>query len=46
MSPAPKPRDVIYFASPDELREWFDAHHQTAAELWVGYHRKATGRQP
>jgi uncharacterized protein YdeI (YjbR/CyaY-like superfamily) len=44
VSPAPKPRDVVFFASPDELREWFDAHHETANELWVGYHRKATGR--
>ncbi|HEU5203329.1 MAG TPA: YdeI/OmpD-associated family protein [Candidatus Limnocylindrales bacterium] len=44
MSPAPKPRDVIFFASPAELRAWFDAHHETADELWVGYHRKATGR--
>ena len=44
MSPAPKPRDVIFFASPEELRDWFDAHHETTDELWVGYHRKATGR--
>ena len=44
MSPAPKPRDVIFFASPEELRTWFDEHHQAADELWVGYHRKATGR--
>ena len=44
MSPAPKPRNVIYFASPDELRDWFDAHHDTADELWIGYHRKATDR--
>ena len=44
MSPAPKPRNVIFFASPEELRAWFDAHHETADELWVGYHRKATGR--
>jgi uncharacterized protein YdeI (YjbR/CyaY-like superfamily) len=44
VSPAPKPRDVIFFASPDELRDWFDAHHETADELWLGYHRKATGK--
>lgn len=44
MSPAPKPRDVVFFSSPADLRDWFDAHHQTAGELWVGYHRKATGR--
>ncbi|MGH2473989.1 MAG: YdeI/OmpD-associated family protein [Candidatus Limnocylindrales bacterium] len=44
MSPAPTPHDVIFFASPDELRAWFDAHHASADELWLGYHRKATGR--
>jgi uncharacterized protein YdeI (YjbR/CyaY-like superfamily) len=44
VSPAPKPRDVIFFASPEDLRDWFDAHHESADELWVGYHRKATGR--
>ena len=44
MSPAPKPRDVIFFASPEELRAWFDEHHETADELWLGYHRKATGK--
>ena len=44
MSPAPKPRDVIFFASAEELRDWFAAHHESADELWVGYHRKATGR--
>ena len=44
MSPSPKPHDVIYFESPDALRDWFDANHETANELWVGYHKKATGR--
>jgi uncharacterized protein YdeI (YjbR/CyaY-like superfamily) len=44
VSPGPKPRDVIFFASPDELRDWFDAHHEVADELWLGYHRKATGK--
>ena len=44
MSPTPTPHDVHYFASTDALREWFDANHRTATELWLGYHRKATGR--
>jgi uncharacterized protein YdeI (YjbR/CyaY-like superfamily) len=38
---APEP---IYFASPEELRDWFDANHETADELWVGYWKKAAGR--
>jgi uncharacterized protein YdeI (YjbR/CyaY-like superfamily) len=44
VSPRLEPHDVIYFASPGELRDWFDANHATAQELWVGYHKKATGR--
>jgi uncharacterized protein YdeI (YjbR/CyaY-like superfamily) len=38
---APEP---IYFESPEALRDWFDANHETAAELWVGYWKKAAGR--
>ena len=44
MSPTPTPRDVRFFASPAELRDWFDANHETADELWLGYHKVATGR--
>ena len=44
MSPSPTPRDVRYFATPPDLREWFDANHEMAEELWVGYYRKSTGR--
>jgi uncharacterized protein YdeI (YjbR/CyaY-like superfamily) len=36
--------EVHFFASPAELRDWLDANHETAAELWLGYHKKATGR--
>ncbi|MFL5682019.1 MAG: YdeI/OmpD-associated family protein [Chloroflexota bacterium] len=36
--------EVHFFASPAELRDWFDANHETASELWLGYHKKATGR--
>ena len=39
----PKPENVIFFATPAELRAWFEANHETAAELWVGYHRKRSG---
>jgi uncharacterized protein YdeI (YjbR/CyaY-like superfamily) len=44
LSPSPRPHDVIFFASPSELREWLDANHATADELWIGYHKKHTGR--
>ena len=39
-----EPRDVRFFESAADLRDWFDANHATAAELWVGYHRKGSGR--
>ncbi len=38
------PPEPIYFATVDELREWFDANHATAEELWLGYYKRATGR--
>ncbi|MEA2576774.1 MAG: hypothetical protein QOD78_362 [Chloroflexota bacterium] len=44
MSPSPQPHDVRYFATPGALRDWFDANHETADELWLGYYRKSTGR--
>ncbi len=32
------------FESPQAFRAWLERHHGTERELWVGYHRKATGR--
>jgi len=43
MAPKP-PADPIFFASPDKLRRWFDEHHATADELWLGSYKKATGK--
>ncbi len=39
-----EPRDIQFFETTTELRDWFDANHETAAELWLGYHRKSTGK--
>ena len=36
--------DVTHFETPEELRAWLEAHHDTATELWVGFYKKATGR--
>jgi uncharacterized protein YdeI (YjbR/CyaY-like superfamily) len=44
VSPKPTPHDVHYFETPEELRDWLDEHGATASELWIGYHRKSTGR--
>jgi uncharacterized protein YdeI (YjbR/CyaY-like superfamily) len=41
----PKPKDVQFFATPAELRAWFEANHAKATELWLGYHLKRSGRQ-
>ena len=41
----PTPRDVRFFATPADLRAWFEANHETAGELWLGYHLKRSGRQ-
>ena len=42
--PIKRPTDAIFFASPEELRAWFEANHETAPELWQGSYKKATGR--
>lgn len=44
MSPTPRPHDVQFFGSAAELRDWFDANHDTADELWLGHHRTSTGK--
>ena len=40
----PRPHDVVFFTTPAELRAWFEANHDHATELWLGYHHKGTGR--
>jgi uncharacterized protein YdeI (YjbR/CyaY-like superfamily) len=37
------PMEPVYFGSPGEFRAWLEAHHADADELWVGYHKRATG---
>jgi uncharacterized protein YdeI (YjbR/CyaY-like superfamily) len=33
-----------FFAIPADFRRWLKQHHATASELWVGFHKKGTGR--
>ena len=33
-----------FFSSDREFRAWLDANHQSAAEIWVGFHKRQTGR--
>jgi uncharacterized protein YdeI (YjbR/CyaY-like superfamily) len=36
--------EATFFATPEEFRAWLDAHHDSAAELWVGFRKVGTGR--
>jgi uncharacterized protein YdeI (YjbR/CyaY-like superfamily) len=36
--------EATYFASPEAFRRWLERHHASATELWVGFHKRATGR--
>jgi len=33
-----------FFATPGELRDWLEEFHHVEAELWVGLHKKTSGR--
>jgi uncharacterized protein YdeI (YjbR/CyaY-like superfamily) len=35
--------EPTYFETPTDLRDWFAENHESAAELWVGFRRKASG---
>jgi uncharacterized protein YdeI (YjbR/CyaY-like superfamily) len=41
MTPPPKP---TFFATPADFRRWLEKNHAKAAELWVGFHKKGSGR--
>jgi uncharacterized protein YdeI (YjbR/CyaY-like superfamily) len=36
--------EPTFFATPAAFRAWFEAHHETAAELLVGFYKKGSGR--
>jgi uncharacterized protein YdeI (YjbR/CyaY-like superfamily) len=33
-----------FFPTPADWRRWLAKHHASAAELWVGFHKRASGR--
>lgn len=41
LKPTPAP---IFFTTPAKFRAWLRSNHKGAAELWVGFYRKASGR--
>ena len=36
--------DAQFFDTAADLRAWFETHHETASELFVGYWKKGSGR--
>ena len=34
----------VFFATPEDLRAWFQANTATAPELWVGFYKRASRR--
>jgi hypothetical protein len=36
--------DVQFVRSTTELRCWFEAHHASVQELWIGFHKKGSGK--
>ena len=46
--PAPRPAVITnahFFKTPAELRRWLKRNGEREAELWVGFYRKASGKQ-
>ncbi|HYB77077.1 MAG TPA: YdeI/OmpD-associated family protein [Thermoplasmata archaeon] len=43
MTPA-MPVPARFFASVDDLRAWFQAHHSDSLELWIGFYKAHTER--
>lgn len=33
-----------FFATPSDFRQWLKKNHASAKELWVGFHKKGTGK--
>ncbi len=33
-----------FFATPKQFRDWLERHHGDTPELWVGFHKKDSGR--
>jgi uncharacterized protein YdeI (YjbR/CyaY-like superfamily) len=37
--------EPIYFASPQEFYDWLEEHHETEAEVYVGFDKQHTGKR-
>ncbi len=38
------PRQPRFFATPERFRAWLEQHHADATELWVGFHKRDSGK--
>ena len=43
-SSRPSPFLTIFFATPAKLRAWFEAHHESAKEVLIGFYKRATAK--
>lgn len=41
---SPKFLKLKFFKSPSDLRQWFESHHATETEQWVGFYKKDSGK--
>lgn len=35
---------ILFFKAPPEFRKWLEQNHEQETELWVGFHKKGTGK--
>jgi uncharacterized protein YdeI (YjbR/CyaY-like superfamily) len=42
--PTKSKSEPIFFASPQEFGRWLDRNHKKETELWVGFHKRKTGK--
>ena len=36
--------EPTFFATPAAFRRWLEKHHREPGHLWVGFHKKASGK--
>ena len=36
--------EPTFFSTPEEFRDWLEAHHETSGELLVGFYKKGSGK--
>jgi uncharacterized protein YdeI (YjbR/CyaY-like superfamily) len=34
----------VFFAKPSEFRAWLEKHHDNTREVWVGFHKRSSGK--